>query len=165
MMKRFFTILLLCVVFLTSFVLSFPKERLYYYAQEKLLSYNVVVESQTLRSDFCGVYGKRDTLLLSGSRIATIKEFSLTLSGMHFSDIKALGSFKSSVPVLKSIDISYNPKRFLVARGDFGEIVGSLEGKKILLEAKITQGVRNRYSMLFSNFKKIGGKYVYKIDL
>lgn len=166
-MKKFLNIIFLVLVFIASFVIFFPKEKLYYYAQEKLLVYNIMIESKSIKSQPFSLDAQQSYVLLSGSRIASIKHFNISLFGMTFEDVQGIGAFKSTVPDSKEIHISYKPGTFAKIDGDFGEIVGILDisDKKIIFEAKIQEAVKNKYNMLFSKFKKVGEIYVYEITL
>ena len=166
-MKKFFNIIFLVLVFTASFVIFFPKEKLFYYAQKKLSAYNIMIESKNIKSQPFSLDVKKSYILLSGSRVASIKHFNISLFKMNFEDVQGIGAFKRTIPTAKEIDIFYKPGIFAKADGDFGEIIGTLDikKKKIIFKAKIQQAVKNKYSMLFSKFKKVGDVYVYEITL
>ncbi|WP_373035036.1 hypothetical protein [Sulfurimonas sp.] len=166
-MKKIFNVIFLVFIFIASFIIFFPKEKLYYYAQEKLLVYNIMIESKSIKSQPFSLDVQQSYILLSGSRVASIKHFNISLFGMNFEGVEGIGAFKSTVPASKQINIFYKPGTFAKVNGDFGEIIGTLDigEKKIIFEAKIQQAVKNKYSMLFAKFKKVGDIYVYEITL
>jgi len=166
-MKKVFNVIFLVFIFIASFTLFFPKEKLYYYAQEKLLAHNIMIESKNITSQPFSLDVQKSYVLLSGSRVASIKHFNISLFGMNVEDVQGIGAFKSAVPSLKQINLLFKPGVFAKIDGDFGEIIGTINisKKKIILKANIQQAVKNKYSMIFSKFKKKGDIYVYEITL
>jgi len=166
-MKKFFNVIFLIFIFIASFVIFFPKEKLFYYAQEKLLAYNIMIEPRDVKSQLFSLDLQKTYVLLSGSRVASIKHANISLFGANFEDVEGIGAFKSTVPTAKEINIFYKPGVFAKVKGDFGEIIATfnISKKKIILVAKIQQAVKNKYNMLFSKFKKVGDIYVYEITL
>ena len=165
-MRKILSTLFLTLVLLTSFIAFFPKDKLYFFLQEKLLAYNVQVESSSVKSKAFALDIKKSYILLSGARVAKVGEIHISLLGVTLKNVQALGSFKNMVPTLKSVKIEYLPKISGVAGGDFGKIDSrvSLSEKKVIFEAKVNQAVKNRYKMIFAEFKKVGDKYVYEFS-
>jgi len=166
-MKKFFNILFLVILFIASFIAFFPKEKLYYYGQKKLLPYNIMVQSKAIQSEPFSLDIQQSSIFLSGSKIATLQHCTISLLGIHCKNIEAIGTFKSTIPTFKQIDIFYKPGVFATINGDFGTITATLDikEKKIIFKAKIEQAVKNRYKILFATFKKRGDIYVYEITL
>ncbi|MDQ7045574.1 MAG: hypothetical protein Q9M32_06665 [Sulfurimonas sp.] len=166
-MKKILNIIFLSFIFLASFIIFFPKEKVYYFAQEKLAIHEINIESKIVESRLFSLDLQESTLLLSGSPIAKIKHLNISLFGMRIEDIRGIGAFEHTVPSLTQVDIAYKPGVFAVASGDFGEITASfkLSDMKIILKANMQQATKNKYSMIFAKFKKVGDSYVYEISL
>ena len=164
-MKKLLNIIFLSLVFITTFVVFFPKDKLYFYLQKKLLAYNVVLESEEVISNPCSIDVKNTYVLLSGSRIASIKNLHVSLLGIKLENVRAQGNFQNTMPSAKTIDVGLGIPEFANANGTFGTIVGKVDisNKKLIVDAKITPAIKNKYNMLFNQFKQKGDIYVYEL--
>ncbi|WP_455756674.1 hypothetical protein [Sulfurimonas sp.] len=165
-MKKTLNIIFLTFVLFTSFVVFYPKDKLYYLLQEKLLAYNVTLESQKIKSNAFSLEIENSYVLLSGSKIASFKKLNLSFFGILIEDVKTLGTFTNTLPHAKTIEVDFGIGEIAVAKGDFGEILATLNlsNKKIIVDAKINSAIKGKYNMIFAKFKKVGDKYVYEFS-
>ena len=162
-MKKFLNIVFLFFVLLTSFVVFFPKEKLYYLLEEKLLAYSVTLETQEVKSNPFSLDIQNTHILLAGSQIASFRGLNISIFGATAKDVKTVGAFANKLPHAKSIKLDFGISKIGVVKGSFGEILAILDvfERKITLEAKINSATKNRYRDIFAQFKKQGDKYVY----
>lgn len=165
-MKKVLHFLFLTLVFLATFVALFPKEKLYYFLQEKLVAYNVTLESEKVISHPFSLELKNTNVLLANSKVASVKNLNLTLLGLELLNVRSLGNFKNMLPPADLIDVTFTLGEFGVAQGSFGAIHTKLDldTKKIIIEADINQAVKNQYNMAFGQFKQEGEVYVYELS-
>jgi len=163
-MKKSFNLIFLIFVLLTSFVVFFPKEKLFYLLQEKLLAYNVTLETKSVTSNALSLDVQNLDILLAGSQIATLQTLHLSLFGIKASDIKAVGVFANKIPNVQTADIHFGVAEVGSVKGNFGTLLVSINifKRKIVLEAKVNANIKNKYRMIFTQFKKVGDKYVYE---
>ena len=164
-MKKILNFLFLSFVFLTVFVAVFPKDKLYFFAQEKLKAYSITLESQKVESNAFNLEVTNTNVLLAGSKVASIKHLSISMLGANFSSVRPLGHFKNMIPQADSVDVALGLGEVGVAKGSFGSVAALLDlsKKKIILKADVKPAVKNKFSMIFKKFKKQGDGYVYEL--
>ena len=164
-MKKVLNFLFLSIVFVVSFVVVFPKEKLYFLANEKLKAYDVSLESSKLESSSTGLMVENTYVLLAGARVASIRNMDLSLFGIEIQRVRLLGNFASMFPRVDLVDVSYDFDEFAKASGNFGDIVASIDraSNSLILKAKVEKKTIKKYNLVFLNFKNVGGEYVYKL--
>jgi len=165
-MKKVFNFLFLTTLFVVSFVAFFPKEKIYSLLQNELMPYSVALESQKVDSNPFSLDLKNTAVLLSGSQVAKIRKAHISLVGMSFEGISAVGSFREYVPVINSIDIKYKTGEFLDVISDAGTARGivDISAKKLIFEVKLKPTEIQKYAKALTQFKKVGDKYVYELN-
>lgn len=166
-MRGFLNVLFLTLVVLVSFFVFFPKEKLYFLAQEKLLAYNVTLKSKVVKSNAFSLELRDLDVFLSGSRVANVGEVRIGLFGVLAKDARADGTFKEMLPVASVVDAGLGFGEIARASGNFGEVVASLNlsERKLVLEAFVDENTKRKYNAVFVRFKKVGDRYVYEISL
>lgn len=161
------------LLFIYLIIAFFPKENLFYLAEDKLKNYNIVLNHERLK----------DRLILF-----KIEQSSVYYDGLHVGDVRTLdtfiGLFYNQIS-LKNANFSENLRQFVPNKidnltikstilypiklwingnGDFGEISGffDLYKKKLKLILKPNKNVLTKYSSIVKEFKKINNEYVYE---
>lgn len=165
-MKKVYHFIFLSIVFIMTFIVVFPKQKLYYFLQEKLVAYNITLESEEVVSHPFSLELKNTHILLANSKVASVKHLTLTLVGAELLNVRSLGTFKNMLPVADRIDAHLSLGEVALAQGSFGEIAAvlDLDRKKLILQAKMKQAVKNQYNTAFAQFKKQGDMYVYELS-
>jgi hypothetical protein len=165
-MKKILNSLFLTFVLVSSFVVVFPKDKLYSLLQNELLTYNITLESKDVASKPFSLNIQNSDVFLSGSKILSIQMSNIGFFGADFEGIVSHGTFKDMIPNIKNINVSYSIGEFAKASGNFGEVKASLNlsDKKIIIEAAINQATKNKYAIIFAKFNKSGDKYVYEFS-
>jgi len=163
-MKKILSSVFLTFVLFMSFIVFFPKQKLYYLLQERVLPYSVRVEAGSVTPSAFSLDLQNISILLADSKVAHAKSAHLSLLGMELNDIKTAGMLADGLPDIKKVAITFGVGAKGVITGEFGKVLANLDifKRKIVVEAKININVKNRYKMIFSQFKKVGDKYVYK---
>lgn len=166
-MRGFLNVLFLTLIVIVSFVVFFPKEKLYSLAQEKLKDYSVAIETKSVNSEMFSLELLELEAFLSGSRVASVGDASFGLFSVRLNDVRAMGSFADMMPVISVVDARIGFGEIARASGNFGEVVACVlwSEKKIILEAFISDSIKNKYKIIFAKFKKEGDKYIYEIHL
>ena len=120
-MKKVYHFIFLSIVFIMTFIIVFPKEKLYYFLQEKLVAYNVTLESEEVVSHPFSLELKNTHILLANSKVASVKHLTLTLVGAELLNVRSLGTFKNMLPVADRIDAHLSLGEVALAQGSFGE--------------------------------------------
>ena len=164
-MKKFLSALLLIVIFVGSFVAFFPKERLYYFAQEELLSrYSVGILAQRVESNLFSLELKNVKILLSGSQVANMKRFKLSLVEVVADGIGAIGAFREYLPYIKEADAKLKYGKFLLISSNAGEAVGYIDKTGVKIEISLKRDMVPKYSKLLNGLRRVGDKYVFKYN-
>ncbi|MDF1875390.1 hypothetical protein JHD48_06560 [Sulfurimonas sp. SAG-AH-194-I05] len=164
-MKKVLYFVLLVSVFIATFIIVFPKEKLYFLLQEELTTHNIHIESQTITSNAFSLDIKNTNIFLAGSKIASVKNLHVTLLGFDASHIRSLGTFKNMLPPIDTVETSLSLEELATAKGNFGtlRVAVNLESNKLVVTANINSVIKNKYNMLFAQFKKQGSTYVYEL--
>jgi hypothetical protein len=161
------------ILFLYIVILFLPKESFYFFAEHKLAEYKIVLSNESLK-DFGGIFTVKDPhVSYSGEDVGQIDTITIlpfilyneiSINGLHFS--KSLQNFiPSEIDEIKArITPFYPVKIFISSKGSFGEIKGSynIYSKTIRLVLKPQENFRQRYSLIYSNFKDIEGELIYE---
>jgi hypothetical protein len=159
--------------FMLSLMYFTPKESIYYFAEQTLKNYKVVISDEavidrgfTLRLEHLDVY-------VESIESAKIDEVEIALFGLY-NKVEAKNIFLSSVaasflPVkIDDIQIVYSVlsplKATLNAVGEFGEVHGvvNIKEKKVVLVLKPSKLMRSRYTKTLRNLRKTAdGEYEY----
>ncbi len=164
-MRAFLKYIFLIVVFFTVLVAVFPKEKLYFFLEQRLKAYSVTLESQSIEPHLFSLDVDNSDVLLAGAKVVSIKNLHISLLGIKVQRVRPMGAFKSMMPMVDSAVVSLNPSRLGVASGAFGEVTASLDitNKKLLIKASIKAATKSKYKMLFKKFKKQGDLYIYEL--
>lgn len=161
------------IVFVFALIAFTPKESIYYFAEQQLQVFDVVISKENLDDKFFALEIEDATVYGQNIEAARVEKTTATLLGVYNSiDVEnvQLASFvESFLPKdIQHISVSYsifNPLELTIfANGDFGEIEGgiSLVEQKLLLVLKPSKLMRSKYRTTLREFKKeSNGEYSY----
>ncbi|MDR1284941.1 MAG: hypothetical protein LBJ88_01930 [Campylobacteraceae bacterium] len=150
-----------------------PKENFYFYLEDKLSNYNIVLGNESLK-DFGGVLQINNALVAyEGDEIAQIDKITIlpfilynevSVNNLHFAS-----KFQRVIP--NKIDkasfkatLFYPIKIWIKLKGDFGDVDGSynIYNKTIRLVLKPQDDFKQKYSLIYANFRDVDGELVYE---
>lgn len=162
-----------CLIFLFLSILFFPKENIYYLAEQNLVKYKVVLNNETLNESF-GVLKIEDIdVIYNGANVAKIKDittfFTFFYNKLTLKDAEIFKSLKNIIPlhidkITAKYTIFYPTKIWFKGSGEFGNIEGNynIYNKNIYLVLNIKDDFKTKYMFLLEYFKDINGELVYE---
>lgn len=146
----------LILVFILTFLISFPKNKVYELVLDNLAKYDVSIVSQDKDISSLGIELDNNNIYLSGAKIAKVSKIDFEMYRIKANNIRFSGSFKQMLPSIEEALVYIKLGDFLNVTGKFGTIVGNLDisNKKIILTANITSNMYNKYRNVFKIFKK-----------
>jgi hypothetical protein len=154
-------------------VLFLPKENLYFLIEHRMDEYKIILNNETL-NDFGGVLTvSKPHVLYGGEEVGEIDEITILpfilyneidVKGLHFA--KSLQNFIPSEIEKANVraTLFYPLKVWINIKGDFGEIDGSynIYSKTIRFILKPQEGFRQKYPLIYANFKDVEGELIYE---
>lgn len=162
-------IISLILIFFITFIISFPKDKIYYFILNSADKYNVQIVNQNKQISLFDIKLNENKIYLSKAYIGTIDEINIKLYNLSISNIVFENTFKDMIPNIDTLNIYPLLNGFLNIKGKFGAVVGdiNLMDKKVLLKANITEAIYNKYKNIFKIFKKSKeekGIYIYEYN-
>ncbi len=162
-------IIILVFVFILTFIISFPKDKVYYFMLKSLSSYDIQVDTFSKDISVFGIDMKKNNIYMSKAKVAYAEKIDIGLFSINLNNIKFNGTFKEMIPSIDNINIYIKPGKFLDIIGQFGSIMGSVDilDRKVVFKANITSKIYKKYNNIFMLFKKnkdIKGEYIYAIN-
>lgn len=157
-------VLFFVVLFVFVFVLSFPKDKVYFAILKQLEDRNIQIESLDKDISIFGIELDKNNIYLSGANIAKVSQIDIGLFSLKMEQIKFQGSFAAMVPVVDSLDFGLGLGEFCVLRGKFGEVTMRLDifDMKVVIDAQIDKTVYGQYRNIFGKFKQYEKGYRYE---
>lgn len=158
--------LILIFIFLITFIISFPKDKIYYYSLSKLKEHNIAINSLKKDIGLMNIDLQNNIIYLSNASIARASSIDIGLLSIDVNNVNFQGSFTSLVPKIDHIKIWYSLGKFLEVKGKFGNIIAKTDifNKKIIFTANIDQNTYNKYRNIFKKFKKSKEGYKYELS-
>ncbi|MEA1956658.1 MAG: hypothetical protein U9N02_09245 [Campylobacterota bacterium] len=165
-MKKLLNFLFLFILFIISFIVFFPKDKLYFLLEKELLNYNITIKSQSMESNPFNFKMKNSTIYLSGAEVAKVNDFTISLLGININNIKPASSFKDMIPNIDNVKINYKTGDFLDITSKAGKAIGNidLDNNNLTIKIKPEKNQINKYSKLLRELKKDGENYVFKYN-
>ncbi|RLA84573.1 MAG: hypothetical protein DRG78_01055 [Epsilonproteobacteria bacterium] len=163
-------VLALIVIFVVTFVISFPKDKVYYFILDNLLAYNIQIEPKQKDISAFGIDLKSNSIYLSQSKIGYVENIDIGILSLELDNIKFAGVFKQTLPNIKELNVYLKVGDFFDVVGDFGSVVGNLNimDRKIVFKANIKANAYQKYKNIFGMFKKsksVKGEYIYEFNI
>ena len=162
--------ILLILVFIITFVISFPKQKVYFLILNNLSNYDIQLQTKNKNISPLGIDLKSNDIYMSKSQIGHIDSIDIGLFGLSLNNVKFSGTIKQMIPDIKEVNIYLSMGEFLNISGEFGKIVGNIDliKREIKIIAKMDVNNYNRYKNIFGVFKQIKnkkGEYIYELNI
>ena len=163
-MKKLLLFFMVVILFLVTFVVSFPKDRLYALMQNELQKKSVQLSSRELNSHLLSLELKENSVSYENIKILNIDYAKFSFVGVNIRNISSDGTFETIFPNIKSVDIRFKTGRFLDIKSSIANAKGMLDLKNRTLNIVISPKSQEflNYKMLLKKLKKEGGNYVFK---
>lgn len=171
---KFLKIVLYICFFIAAVVAFLPKKNLYYFGEEQLAKFKVVIANEQVGEGLFSLDLEHADLYVEGIRAAKVMEASLGIYIVHNAleahQIRLSGMAKNFLPTrIETLRISYNlwdplAVRF-VAEGEFGVAYGAvlLTKRKIIMTLQPSKTMLGKYRNLLRQMKKAkNGEYSYE---
>ena len=162
--------IVLVMVFIVTFVISFPKDRVYHLLINSLESYDIQLQSKDTDISALGIDMKNSEIYMSQSQVGYIDSIDIGLFSMKMENVRFQNSVKQMVPDIKELNLFLSLGEFLNISGKFGSIAGTIDlgNRKIVFVANIKDSIYKKYKNAFGVFKKVKnkkGEYIYELNI
>lgn len=166
--------LLIFFAFLFILIAVFPKKNLYYFAENQMSNFKVVLSDELLKEGLFGLDIKNADLFFDGLKIAKIKNIDIFFSIFYnfftinnFNFDKQIANFPKNIQNLKAYHSIFIP-HIVFLNADEKDITASgkinLYKKNIKIQIKINQNKISKYQSLLQGLKKQGDEYIYETN-
>ena len=173
MVKKILKYLLYISVFTLALIYFIPKNSLYYFMEQELQKYDVIISHEKLKDDFLYLKISNMVIDVQGVQSVTIDNSEIMLllfyNNIHLDDITLSSAMKAFLPVkIKKASVIYTILDPLHVRsqiqGDFGkaQAVYSVNEKKLRVILYPSQRMLQQYKNSLNLFQKVkNGEYIY----
>ncbi len=160
-------------LFLYLLIAFLPKENLFFLAEKKLKSYNVVLNDETLKDRAILFQIQDSSVYYDGLHVGNIDSIDMFL-GIFYNQISLKNAIFSDklrqfipkeISALKIKSTIFFPIRLWVnGDGNFGEVSGFIDlyKKNVRLVLKPQKDFVIKYPAIMKEFKKINNEYIYE---
>lgn len=176
-MVRVVKVLAYCFFFILALMYFSPKESIYYFLEQELKSYSIVISKEAVRDNGFNLVVLNSTVSIKAVDEAKISGCAVKIYGLYnslyFEDITLYSTAKPYMPAhIDMIKLKYSildPLNIVVAgNGDFGEANGNINflEKVLHLNLKPSTIMLKKYEHVLKTLKKSeNGEYVYEKNI
>ncbi|RXJ68318.1 hypothetical protein CRV08_08690 [Halarcobacter ebronensis] len=171
-MKKSLKIPLYIFTFLLFFIMSMPKENLYYYLEEKIKNNNLVISQEIIHSNYFSFDVNKGNVTYKKELFFYFDLMTFSLTGISIKNISLYDEKrKEYLPSLQNFKITasiINPKQLsITGSGLIGEVEGYVDiiNKKLILNLNATKYMKKNFRNYLINMEFKNGKYYYVYQL